>query len=83
MSCRTNKDYYNSDGSLYLCKFEYKISKTANEISKNPRAIKKDRGVLEKRCSGDMQQIYSRTSMPKCDFKATLLKSHFGMGALL
>ena len=37
-----------------------------------------------------MQQIYRRTSMPKCDFNkvalhsfATLLKSHFGMGVLL
>ena len=27
------------------------------------------RGVLRKRCSKYMQQIYRRTSMPKCDFK--------------
>ena len=26
------------------------------------------RGVLIKRCSENMQQIYRRTSMPKCDF---------------
>ena len=26
------------------------------------------RGVLRKRCSENMQQIYSRTPMPKCDF---------------
>ena len=26
------------------------------------------RGVLKKRCSENMQQIYSRTLMPKCDF---------------
>ena len=26
------------------------------------------RGVLKKRCSENMQQIYRRTSMPKCDF---------------
>ena len=39
------------------------------------------RGVLKKRCSENMQQIYRRTPMPKC--KATLLKSHFGMGVLL
>ena len=25
-------------------------------------------GVLKKRCSGNMQQIYRRTPMPKCDF---------------
>ena len=44
------------------------------------------RGVLKKRCSENMQQIYRRTPMPKCDFSkvaATLLKSHFGMGVLL
>ena len=26
------------------------------------------RGVLGKRCSENMQQIYRRTPMPKCDF---------------
>ena len=26
------------------------------------------RGVLSKRCSKNMQQIYRRTHMPKCDF---------------
>ena len=26
------------------------------------------RGVLKKRCSENIQQIYSRTPMPKCDF---------------
>ena len=26
------------------------------------------KGVLEKRCSENMQQIYRRTPMPKCDF---------------
>ena len=48
------------------------------------------RGVLRKRCSENMPQIYRRTPIPKCDFnkvalqrKATLLKSHFGIGILL
>ena len=44
------------------------------------------RGVLKKRCSENMQQIYRRKPMPKCDFNKVakqLLKSHFGMGALL
>ena len=45
------------------------------------------RGAPGTRCSGNMQQIYRRTPMSKCDFdkvaKATLLKSHFGMGVLL
>ena len=26
------------------------------------------RGVLKKRCSENMEQIYRRTSMPNCDF---------------
>ena len=39
------------------------------------------RGVPRKRCSENMQQIYRRTPMPKCE--ATLLKSHIGMGVLL
>ena len=42
------------------------------------------RGVLRKRCSENMQLIYRKSPMPKCDFNivatATLLKSHFGMG---
>ena len=29
------------------------------------------RGVLSKRCSKNMQQIYRVTTMPKCDFKNT------------
>ena len=44
------------------------------------------RGVPRKRCSENMQEIYRRTPMPKCDFNkvaATLLKSHFGMDVLL
>ena len=45
-------------------------------------------GVLKKKCSENMQQIYRRTPMPKCDFNkvacfATLLKSHFGVAVLL
>ena len=37
------------------------------------------RVVLRKRCSENMQQIYRRILMPKCD----LLQSHFGMGGFL
>ena len=44
-------------------------------------------GVLVERCSANKQQIYRRTLMSKCNFnkaaKVTLLKSHFGIGALL
>ena len=37
------------------------------------------RGVLRKTCSENIKQIYMRTHMLKCGYKATLLKSHFGM----
>ena len=32
------------------------------------------RGVLKKRCSENMQQIYRRTLMPKCDFNKAALQ---------
>ena len=35
--------------------------------------------VLRERCSENMQQIYRRTPMSKCEFN----KLHFSMGALL
>ena len=44
------------------------------------------RGIFRKRCSENMQQIYRRTPMPKCDFSNVakhLLKLHFDMGVLL
>ena len=37
------------------------------------------RRVLKKRCSGNMQQIYRRTPMPKYDLNKF---AHFGMGVL-
>ena len=47
------------------------------------------RGVLRKRFPENMQQIFRRTPMPKCDvnkveiLSSALLKSHFSMGVLL
>ena len=47
------------------------------------------RGVLRKMYSENMQKIYRRTNMLKCDFNkvakqlSTLLKSHFDMGVPL
>ena len=35
------------------------------------------RGVLKKRCSENMQQIYSRTPMPKCDFNRVALQLYW------
>ena len=82
--------------SILLRKFdtvlnkEMKMMKTIflmKNINKNLK--QPSRGVLKKRCSENMQQIYKRTPMPKCvisiklQSKATLLKSQFGMGVLL
>ena len=39
------------------------------------------KSTLRKRCYENMQQIYRKTPMPKCDFN--IMKSHFGMGVLL
>ena len=46
------------------------------------------RGAPRERCSENMQQIYKRTTMPKCDFNNfidfnNLLKWHLDMGSLL
>ena len=44
-------------------------------------------GALRKRCSENMQQMYTKTPMSKCDFnklaKKLKLKSHFDMGVFL
>ena len=57
------------------------VMNLGNERKQSPR------GVSMKRCSENMQQIYRRTPMQKCDSNkvafATLLKSHFCMGVLL
>ena len=34
------------------------------------------RGVLRKRCSENMQQMYRKKPMPKCDFKMTCYSCH-------
>ena len=35
------------------------------------------KGVLRKMCSENMQQIYWRTPMPKCDFNKSCFALHF------
>ena len=35
------------------------------------------RGVLRKKCFENMQQIYKRTSMSKCDFSKVVLQSYW------
>ena len=47
----------------YFVKIFHKQDWLKTNIQKHPF-----RGVYSKRCSGNMQQIYGRTPMPKCDF---------------
>ena len=79
-------------GNQFYSKYELNVN-AAYLLSKKDSLedvqMQPSRGVLRKRCSQNMHQIYKRTLMPKCDFNkvafqlATLLKSHFGMGVLL
>ena len=41
------------------------------------------RGVLMKKCSENIQEIYRRTPIPKGDFNKAALQPHFGMPVLL
>ena len=44
MACRIYKNHYNDkndETNLYVYKFDYEISKTANEITKIPGTVKK------------------------------------------
>ena len=45
------------------------LTRAFQERQKQP-----SRGVLKKRCSKNMRQIYRRTPMPKCDFNKVALQ---------
>ena len=47
----------------FSCEKDYVFVALWKDFQKQPL-----RGVLEKRCSENVQQIYRRTPMPKCDF---------------
>ena len=69
---------------LKLLLIIFTVQKAMGGMGKDVRYIFQEqpsRGVLRKRCSEKMQQMYRRTTMSKCF--ATLLKSHFGRGVLL
>ena len=57
-------DFIISFLSPYLCAYTQHAL-----IQKQP-----SKGVLKKRCSENMQQIYRRTPMPKCDFNKVALR---------
>ena len=47
----------------YIC-----LGEMQRNWKKTARQKQPSRGVLKKRCSENMQQIYMRTPMPKCNF---------------
>ena len=55
--------------SYYLLKLKYPKLSQEKVVQKQP-----SRGVLRKSCSANMQQIYRRTPMPKCDFNNVALQ---------
>ena len=59
--------------NIYLVLYNLELQCTRN-ISKINAQKQPSRGVLMKRCSENMQQIYRRTSMPKCDFNKVALR---------
>ena len=46
--------------------FRYDVCKKETILEERNRSSRPD--VRKKRCSGNMQQIHRRTTMPKCDF---------------
>ena len=65
--------YYRRSWARRLCLL-YKVFSTGRPsyIQKQP-----PRGVPRKRCSKNIQQIYWRTPIPKCDFNKVALQSNF------
>ena len=61
--------------------FLYHSLKTYNSflypVLRKYRQKQSSRGVLWIRCSENMQQIYGRTSTPKCDFNKVVLQFHW------
>ena len=57
------------------CTIKVKKSLNRNVIRKIQKQVSKD--VLRRKCSENMQQIYRRTPMPKCDFNKVAKQSNF------
>ena len=65
-----------NQGSFHTIKIEIKVLKSPSKMSiQQPHCQKQpSRGVPRKRCSENMQRIYRRTPMPKCDFNKVALQ---------
>ena len=61
----TNNEIYRD---LLTLRILSSISANRKRLYKNYLLKQTFRGVLRKRCSENMQQIYRRTPLPKCDF---------------
>ena len=70
-----NLYYYNLQIHMYHPHFQQFLRRILVTISLIFKQIQKQpfRGVLSKRCSENMQQIYRRTPIPKCNYN----KNHF------
>ena len=76
---KTKSTYFANNQRLWI-KFNFDSQKIKDLFGSDGIQQKQpSRGVLRKRCSENMQQIYRRISMSKCE----LNKLHFGMGVLL
>ena len=80
--CSSN--YFSIRLVLFIALVHWSVGPESNnssmeQIQKIGKAEAAVQGVLRKRCSENMQQIYRRIPMSKCDFKTTLLKSHLCM----
>ena len=76
---KTKSTYFANNQRLWI-KFNFDSQKIKDLFgSEGIQQKQPSRGVLRKRSSGNMQQIYRRTPMSKCEFN----KLHFGMGVLL
>ena len=56
----------------FIVPFEYALNIFAGDIYSKQK--QPPRGVVSKSCSENMQQIYRRTPMPKCDFNKVALQ---------
>ena len=76
---KTKSTYFANNQRLWI-KFNFDSQKIKDLFGSDGIQQKQpSRGVLRKRCSENMQQIYRRTPMSKREFN----KLHFGMGVLL
>ena len=57
---------------MFSVKIQAKASNCTTYKQRHP-----PRGVLSKRCSDNMQQIYRRTPIPKCDLNKVAMQLYY------